>query len=551
MAQLKPGAKFFLILVMAGLLFGGFMFIKDMPFMKKLFPEQNQGTQDLSKAPIGQPIQHEQTPVAAQQTPAFPEVPKAVVNQVTTPATTPTTSSAKRPHIRVLVCTWPGYAGGELFNNGFAASQKSRYSKEYGIDVDFILNDDPATTMEMWKTGEVDVMWTTIDAFTTYVDSIKQYYPKMFFQSDFSAGGDVIVSTSKIKSLNDLKGKSIAVTLGSPSHTFLIWGLQQAGLKYSDVNIVATPSAVDAASTFKAGKVDVAVVWSPDDQDCLKSVPGSKVLVSTKQASKIIPAVFVSKKQVLDENHNSYVALVKGWMIGAQEIKTDPVKRHQAVDIMAAGYGLPAEFFENALNQVDLANYADNLNLFGMNPNYKGVTGKELYETMHTNYNQLNMSTSRIPTWDSVVDTTILRDVNLQTQQAAPEPKFTAPTKEMEYTPAIASKMVSISFPSGSAVLDSNGKYIIDKEFAPAAKLAPTMRIRIEGNTDNIGNLQMNMNLSDARAKAVADYLVSEHGFDRNRFITVGNGPNKPIADNNSDSGRAKNRRTDFELLSK
>jgi NitT/TauT family transport system substrate-binding protein len=47
----------------------------------------------------------------------------------------------------------------------------------------------------------------------------------------------------------------------------------------------------------------------------------------------------------------------------------------------------------------------------------------------------------------------------------------------------------------------------------------------------------------------VADYLITQHGFDPNRFVVIGNGQDKPIEDNTSEEGRAKNRRTDFELI--
>jgi NitT/TauT family transport system substrate-binding protein len=55
--------------------------------------------------------------------------------------------------------------------------------------------------------------------------------------------------------------------------------------------------------------------------------------------------------------------------------------------------------------------------------------------------------------------------------------------------------------------------------------------------------------LSKKRAQAVADYLVETHDMPRNRFIVIGNGPDKPVANNNSDDGRSQNRRTDFELV--
>jgi NitT/TauT family transport system substrate-binding protein len=59
----------------------------------------------------------------------------------------------------------------------------------------------------------------------------------------------------------------------------------------------------------------------------------------------------------------------------------------------------------------------------------------------------------------------------------------------------------------------------------------------------------MNVNLSQKRAQAVVDFMVSNYGFPRDKFIVVGNGPDKPVATNDSEAGRAKNRRTDFEVL--
>jgi len=81
------------------------------------------------------------------------------------------------------------------------------------------------------------------------------------------------------------------------------------------------------------------------------------------------------------------------------------------------------------------------------------------------------------------------------------------------------------------------------------AKAFANARIRIEGNTGNVGSRASNITLSQKRAEGVRDYLVSEHSMLRNRFIVTGNGPDKPVASNDTETGRAKNRRTDFELV--
>jgi NitT/TauT family transport system substrate-binding protein len=94
-----------------------------------------------------------------------------------------------------------------------------------------------------------------------------------------------------------LKGKVVAVTPSTPSMTFLLWMLEAANLKLSDLKqIKEVPSAIDAATAFKSGQVDAAVVWSPDDEIIVREVAGSKILQSTKQASNIIADVYMAKK---------------------------------------------------------------------------------------------------------------------------------------------------------------------------------------------------------------------------------------------------------------
>lgn len=77
-----------------------------------------------------------------------------------------------------------------------------------------------------------------------------------------------------------------------------------------------------------------------------------------------------------------------------------------------------------------------------------------------------------------------------------------------------------------------------------------TLRIEIGGHTDDVGNDSDNQQLSEARAKAVYDYLTY-HGIDANRISYMGYGETKPIADNATEAGRQENRRTEFKVLNK
>jgi NitT/TauT family transport system substrate-binding protein len=453
--------------------------------------------------------------------------------------------------IRVGVVTWGGYAGGEYFNEGFAASKESRFYKEYGILVDFKLLDDFNDCRNAWKSDNIDLMWATVDAFTTEVNGFKEFEPQIVFQADWSRGGDAVVVTRTIQNVADLKGKKIAFAEMTPSHTFLLWLLEAGNLKYSDISPVKVANAIDAADLFKKGQVDAAVVWSPDDADCVAKVSGARVLQSTKEASYIIADVFVAKKKYVDDNREILQKLVEGWMKGAAEINSSNDAKQKAAKILAAGLQQPEDFCLQAINNARLCTYGDNVNFFNINGNYKGVTGEDIYNKMAVKYANIGYPTDNIASWRLVGNSSFISALTLSgsVNEAEGSVTFTAADETKKTAKAISTKRVSIAFRSGSSELDENTKYIIDHEFLDIARSFANARIRIEGNTDNVGAAVMNKTLSKRRAQAVADYLIREHRFDANRFVIVGNGSDKPVADNSTEDGKAKNRRTDFELL--
>lgn len=76
----------------------------------------------------------------------------------------------------------------------------------------------------------------------------------------------------------------------------------------------------------------------------------------------------------------------------------------------------------------------------------------------------------------------------------------------------------------------------------------PSLRVEIGGHTDNVGSEADNQKLSEARAKAVYDYLV-EHNIEADRLAYKGYGESRPVADNATDEGRRLNRRTEMTIL--
>jgi NitT/TauT family transport system substrate-binding protein len=456
------------------------------------------------------------------------------------------------PILNIGVVTWGGYAGGQYFNNGFEASIESRFYKEFQLCVNFIILDDFIVSREAFKADSVDLLWVTVDAFPTEVQNLPGN-PIFLFQADWSRGGDAIVVQRNIKSVNDLKDKKVAVAFGTPSHSFLLWILKAAGMSNSDINIVEVPSAIDAASTFKSGAVDAAVVWSPDDKDCVDKVPGAKILKNTKQASHIIADGFLVKKDFLKDNRNTLKSLIKGWLIGASEINNNKSAKKKAIRILAKGLNISKALAKNAINNVRLTTYGDNLDFFGINPNYKGVKGEELYNQMTVEYTKIGFIKGTVPHWRSVTDTSVIQEVMLSGSGHAAESgfKFDKPSKALKTADAFAVKKVTINFPGNSAKLTENAKRIIDLEIGPIAKSFAHSRIRIEGNTASVKKSKgvSGVAFSKKRANAVKKYLVKQYSFAPNRFIIIGNGNSKPVASNKTEKGRAKNRRTDFVIL--
>jgi len=467
-----------------------------------------------------------------------------------------TISSSGADVINVCVVTWGGYVGGEYFNGGFKPSEDSRYFKQFGLKVNFQVMDDFVPSRDAWKSGKCNLLWATVDAFTTEAANFQRagYDPRFVFQADWSRGGDAIVVGPGINSMKDLRGKKVAVAYGTPSHTFLLRMLESAGMQKDDISLIDTGSAIDAAKAFQTRSVEAAVVWSPDDATSVKAIPGAKVLVSSKQASHIIADGFFAKEDYIQAHREQIQHLIEGWMIGAAEINSDPAAKQKAATILADGLNLSTNDAMAAINNVRLTTFGDNLAFFGLDSSYTGMTGERLFRESGALY-QKNGYTNLVPSvpdWRSVIDLSLLRNITtLSGPENAAENavRFTAPTTADVQATAFTAKALSVQFSSGSAVLSEDAKTNIATNFVPTAQSFANTRIRIEGNTDSTGSRAVNIALSYRRAQAVKDYLATSFGFDSNRFVVLGNGPDNPVCGTTDAGCLAQNRRTDFELL--
>jgi OOP family OmpA-OmpF porin len=128
-------------------------------------------------------------------------------------------------------------------------------------------------------------------------------------------------------------------------------------------------------------------------------------------------------------------------------------------------------------------------------------------------------------------------------KEAPPPPPVAAPPPP----PPPAKPMVTLKGPHfdfDKATLKPEGKRLVDQA-VDTLKANPTMRVSVEGHTDAIGSEAYNLKLSERRADAVRDYMVSE-GIDPSRISTEGFGKTRPVADNSTAEGRAENRRVEI-----
>ena len=106
----------------------------------------------------------------------------------------------------------------------------------------------------------------------------------------------------------------------------------------------------------------------------------------------------------------------------------------------------------------------------------------------------------------------------------------------------LVSVPTDVSFDSGSAVIRPQARPVLD---GIGRSIDPNMRVTVVGHTDSTGSDAVNDRLSRERAQAVGDYL-SARGVDAARIRVVGRGAREPLASNDTDSGRAANRRVEI-----
>jgi OmpA-OmpF porin, OOP family len=173
------------------------------------------------------------------------------------------------------------------------------------------------------------------------------------------------------------------------------------------------------------------------------------------------------------------------------------------------------------------------------------IGGAMLYEDPR--YTILKMSKDGKEIW-AQVDTAWIRGYMLTIVEKQAMTQEVVASAELFQSGLKASGHVEVPgiyFDTGKSVLKPESDASV-AEIAKLLKTDPALQVYVVGHTDNVASLDLNTKLSQDRAEAVLQALVAKHGIAANRLISRGVGPLAPVASNDSEEGRAKNRRVEL-----
>ena len=127
--------------------------------------------------------------------------------------------------VRFAINVWAGWSPIIYANNGFKAGKVWKTPGGQDFKVELVLIDDPIAMRDAYAAGNLHVGWATLDMLPLFLEGLRKdsrVMPRVYQQVDWSNGGDGIVVRDNIKTMADLRGKTIVLAQNSPSHFFVL-----------------------------------------------------------------------------------------------------------------------------------------------------------------------------------------------------------------------------------------------------------------------------------------------------------------------------------------
>lgn len=423
---------------------------------------------------------------------------------------------------------------------------------------------DYASRVDMLKKGEIDLAVFTVDSFI--LNGMKEDFPGTIIAVlSESRGADAIVARADIAStLDDLKGNEdlrVSYTPKSPSeHLLKVVGSHFGVDRFLNKRgkwRVESDGSEDAMDKLKSNQSDVAVLWEPhitrilDDKDYVK-------LLGTELTKGIIVDVLVANRTFLQDKAGEAELLLSTYFKVLKELRTN---KTSFISGLSKQEKVSKKLAEKMIEGVNFVSLYDNaVEWFGIP--IDGQSAKfGLYQNIEQTTQVLvqagDFSSSPLPDGDP---RKIFIDRYIQNLKSTLSPEQKTQASENisfiklsdsawnQLKPVGTLKVDPIPFNTGSGKVDGSGIESIEKIIETLSNY-PTLRIMVEGHTGTNGDRDANIELSNQRANAIVDTLISRFGINKNRLKAVGVGPDKPLARSNDESIRAwRNRLSRVEI---
>lgn len=308
-------------------------------------------------------------------------------------------------------------------------------------------------------------------------------------------------------------------------------------------------------------KIDGCATWTPGDKLVFDKLSGFTDIVSTKEFNNQMPTVLIGLKQWAAKNPEIVTNILKSSLTASNQMKNYDEWRVRASQAVTDTYQIETPDYwykmfqgqQGTKNGIThnmggskVFNYADAMQYFGLSDGvnrYKSVYNQVSGYLSELNPFGYNENVGFVTPYEEAVNLFYLKNINDIESTSAEKTDYTA-----QATNVMASGEWRINFQTGSANVSGNSNKELEKIYNLLIQ-AENTKLNIVGHTDNTGNYNTNNALSKSRAEAIVNYL-KQRGIPSTRFQLVdGKGQGEPVADNNTETGRAQNRRVVVTLL--
>lgn len=230
-------------------------------------------------------------------------------------------SSEAATKITLGYSAWPGWFP-------LAVAEEQGIFEEVGLDVELKFFADYLASIEAMAGGQLDAVTQTLNDTMASVASGSEQV--IVVVNDNSTGNDKIICDESIKTVADMKGKTVAAEAGVVDHFLLVQGLEEAGLTEEDIDFrgVATDA---AAASFAEGEFDCVGVFAPFWLTALER-PGSHELFTSADYPGTIPDHIVVSRELVDDDPETVQKLVDAWYLTLEYLEEHPA---ESTEIMA------------------------------------------------------------------------------------------------------------------------------------------------------------------------------------------------------------------------